>query len=1220
VAPTAPVLAVLVCHDGGTWLPDALSALAELTRRPRWVVAVDTGSTDHTARVLGSSNAVDVVLTLPRDTGFPSAVAATVADADRRWGRPDGRRDPQNSSGDWLWVLHDDCAPEPACLDVLLSVAEVSPTAAVLGPLQLDWDDPRLVVEAGLSTDASGHRQTGIGADELDLGQFATNSEVLAVGSAGSLVRRREWDVLGGFDTDLGLLREDVDLGWRVNATGGLVLCVPSARLRHARALATGARDLDARAADPRFRATDRAHGMRTVLANGSTPAFALGLIRLPVLAVLRAVGFLLLRQGRAAGAELAAARGLLGGRLELLEARRRRSAGRTALPRELRGLLTSRTTRLRNGVRGGLASVVRGRLRDELDFGRLPDWAQRRATSEPEPEAGRADLLVGPGALPAGVLPPRRSGDAGRAGTARTMRRTAGLRRPGESVGVALATPGEAPPTERDVPGAASHPGSEATSDAGEVSSDAVTQVRPTASGTLRPGRVVLVPVTVGRVARELLLAPPLLLVVALTVVSLVVHRARLGLDLAGGRIRTVPGLGELWTTYLAEWHPLAGGTAAPAPAALGVLGVLGGLAAPLGGPPGAVSILLLGALPLAGTTAYLATRPLRVGRVVRALAAGVYALLGTTGAAVAQGRLDGVVVAVLAPAVLAGVVSVLRGAAGAGRRGSWWSTAAGTALALGVVSAFAPLVHVLVLVVVVLGFVLVPAPAGAASRRATALALVVVLPVLVLLPWPLVVVRAPEVLLHGTGSPVGERFVDSLAMVSLDPGGPGSLPVVGLLLVVAAVGGALLAPARAAFPGLAVLVLGIVAAGVVGSVALPPLSGGDARPGWTGPALALAACGALWSLLAQVAAARAEPLGRLLGRRSDRVSSPARRGESELDLGGETVFGRIGTASRAAVSRAGRAASSLVSGVARRAPRRTASDETGRRAQGVAVGVLVVAVAALAVLAVLLGSDGPLTARPRATLEPALARSLAASGAGVVDVAVDTEPLRPDPDATRRAGPVLPRYGDDDLAPVGAAPARLQRDVSALLSRDPATAQAAAGELATGGTSAVILGDATVAARVRAAAGPLVAQAPPTSDGRSVLRIALPVAGAVVLEPPISDDATDAKAAPRRPAGITGVPAVPPTVAVRVSAGADRRLLVLAAERESGWNANVAGGPAPILPAWGHLVGVGLPPGGGPVVIDRNGTLRGLLLLLQLALVLFTALSALPSRTRLQ
>ena len=77
---------------------------------------------------------------------------------------------------------------------------------------------------------------------------------------------------------------------------------------------------------------------------------------------------------------------------------------------------------------------------------------------------------------------------------------------------------------------------------------------------------------------------------------------------------------------------------------------------------------------------------------------------------------------------------------------------------------------------------------------------------------------------------------------------------------------------------------------------------------------------------------------------------------------------------------------------------------------------------------------------------------------------------------------------------------------------------------------------------------------------------------------------------------------------------------MLVVAAERESGWSATVGGAPARIVPAWGHLVGVPIPASGGPVVVDRDDTLRTLLLLLQLALVLFTAVSALPSRSRLE
>ncbi|GAA4757012.1 glycosyltransferase family 2 protein [Actinomycetospora chibensis] len=1194
MAGTSPVLAVLVCHDGEFWLPTALDSLARLTRRPRWVIAVDTGSTDGTSGLLAASNQVDVVLRMPRDTGFAEAVHTAVDDADRRWGRNAEGAGP-SGSGDWLWVLHDDAAPAPDCLEVLLSVADASPSAAVLGPLCLDWDEPRLVVEAGVSIDASGSRQTGIGADELDMGQFATNSEVLAVGSAGSLMRRREWDGLGGYDTALGLLREDVDYGWRVNRAGGLVLCAPSARLRHARALSARTRPLDTAGVDHRYRATDRAHGIRTFLANCSSPAFVLGLARLPVLAVLRALGLLLVRRARAAGAELAGLSRVLGsgpGIADLADARRRRSTGATALPRELRGLLTSRTTRLRNAVRGGLTSLVRGRLADELSLGRLPEWAERESREDAASDGGDAARrpAVGPGALAVGAALPRSTRST------RSTRRTAGLRRPGESLAVAL--PGPRAPADAAPVGPAPTPAPRAEGRSGAPGQD--WEDPPTAPGE----RVVVVPVTAGRVARELLLAPPLLLVVGLTVVALVTQWSRLGLTLVGGRIAEVPGLRELWSSYLAAWHPAAGGTGAPAPAALAVVGVLGGPVAPLGGPPAAVSLLLLAALPLAGLSAYLATRELRVGRVLRALAGAVYALLGVTAGAVAQGRLDGVVTVVLLPLVLAGVLAVLRGVRVSGRRGSWWSTAAGTALALAVVGAFAPLVYALVLVVVVVGFVLVPSPPRAAGRRAMALAVIVVLPVLLLLPWPTVLLTAPEILLHGTGAPVAERFAGALDILSLDPGGPGTVPWAGLLLVVVAVGGALLAPRRAAVPGLALLLLGVGAAALVGSFALPPLSGGDPRPGWTGPALALAACGALWSLLAQVAAARAEPLGQLLGRRERSGRAPDRRGESELDLGGAGFGGRLSDAAE----RVGASATGLAS----RFRARDRGDDRSERARGVAVPVLALAVVALAVVTVLGGGAGPLAATRPATLAAPLADELARSGAGVVV-------LTRDPDTTRRSGPTLPRYGDDDFAPVGAAPARLQRDVRALLSGDPATAQAGVAELATAGTGAVVLPDEQTARSVRTSAGPLLADAPPASDGRPVARVALPVGGAVLLEPPVSDDATEARAAPRRPAGLTPVPSDLPTVGVRVSPGADRRLLVVAAELESGWTATVGRAPVSVVPAWGHLVGVPVGDAGGPVVVGRDDTARLLLLLLQLALVLFTALSALPSRTRL-
>ena len=455
---------------------------------------------------------------------------------------------------------------------------------------------------------------------------------------------------------------------------------------------------------------------------------------------------------------------------------------------------------------------------------------------------------------------------------------------------------------------------------------------------------------------------------------------------------------------------------------------------------------------------------------------------------------------------------------------------------------------------------------------------------------------------------------------MLSLDPGGPGSLPVIGLVVLLAAVGGALLAPRRSVVPGLAITVLGVVAAGIVGSVALPPLSGGDPRPGWTGPALAFAACGTLWTLLALVAEARVTPLGTLVTGRTGPKHRPAprRRGDSEIDLGPDGVLTRVGGGTRSAATRIGTVLGS------RLRTRRAAEGTGGRRARGAAVPVTAAVALALAVSAVLLASGGPLAARPAPTLDPTLAAKLAGAGATVADVGLtpltDGPGYALDADRTRRTGPDLPRYGDDDLAPVGAAPARLTRDVTALLSGDPATVQAGAAELATAGTGG------------RRAARPGGRRPCPGGRVAAALRRAADQRRA----PGPDDRSPGCRGGHPRAAGLRrrhrrqGRPAarVGDHPAARDAADGGRADL-LRARTGGSWSSprsgsragppRSAGRPPRSCPAWGHLVGVAVPSAGGPVVVARDDTLRSLLLLGELALVLFTALSALPSRRRL-
>ena len=141
--------------------------------------------------------------------------------------------DPGLPGIEWIWLLHDDCEPAPETLERLLRAASRDRSVVVLGPKVLDGQDRRTLREVGVSIDRAGRRVTGIEPGEIDQGQHDHNRAVIAVGSAGMLVRRDVWDQLGGFDPRLRLFRDDVDFCWRVQAAGYRVQVVTDAVLYH---------------------------------------------------------------------------------------------------------------------------------------------------------------------------------------------------------------------------------------------------------------------------------------------------------------------------------------------------------------------------------------------------------------------------------------------------------------------------------------------------------------------------------------------------------------------------------------------------------------------------------------------------------------------------------------------------------------------------------------------------------------------------------------------------------------------------------------------------------------------------------------------------------------------------------------------------------------------------------------------------------------------------
>lgn len=302
---------LLVSHDGARWLPAVIEGLRSQTATPGRILAVDTGSKDESAALLEA--AFDEVLRAPSSTTFPQAVRLGL---DRL---VDG------AGHEWVWILHDDANPEPGALAALLQAADDDPDADVLGPKLREWPSLRRLLELGVTISGTGRRETGLERGEYDQGQHDDVRTVLAVNTAGMLVRRSVLEELGGFDVQLPIFGNDVDFGWRAAAAGHRTLIVPQAVVFHAEAAHRGIRRTPLTGRHTHYQ--ERRAALYTLLVNSSARRLPFQLVRLALGTILRMIGFLLVRSVGEALDELAALVSLYSSPREILGARRERRA-----------------------------------------------------------------------------------------------------------------------------------------------------------------------------------------------------------------------------------------------------------------------------------------------------------------------------------------------------------------------------------------------------------------------------------------------------------------------------------------------------------------------------------------------------------------------------------------------------------------------------------------------------------------------------------------------------------------------------------------------------------------------------------------------------------------------------------------------------------------------------------------------------------------------------
>ncbi|WML80737.1 glycosyltransferase [Streptomyces sp. VNUA74] len=742
--PRHVVTAVLVAHDGARWLPDALAGLLGQERPVQYAVAADTGSADDSARLVGEALGGDRVLHLARRTGFGQAVEEATRTvpvltpddlpylkrpsgwdpATRTW-RDDAYDLPELPHGEpvqWLWLLHDDCAPEPDALAQLLRVVDTEyelgrEDVAAVGPKLRGWYDRRQLLEVGVSIANSGRRWTGLDRREQDQGQHDHVRPVLSVSTAGMLIRRDVFERLGGFDRRLPLMRDDVDLCWRAHAAGLRVLIAPEAVVRHAEAASRERRAVDCAGrttASPHK--VDKAGAVHTLLANVRTAALPWVLLRIVLGTLLRTLAYLV---GKVPGQALDEIRGLLSVLLRperIVAARRER--GRPQVEKdELRPLFPPPGATIRVTVEQVAGNLV--------------------GSTEAETAAG-----------------------AGRHGG-----------------------------------GIESGPGGD---DADFLEIEQFARLK--------------------RIARK----PGPVLFLILLLASLAACRALLtGGALAGGALLPAPAdAGELWSRYADAWHTVGAGGTASAPPYLAILAALSSLL--FGSTGTAVTLLLAGSVPLAGATAYFASRPLVMSRLLRAWAAVAYAFLPAATGALAGGRVGTAVLAVLLPLIARAGVAAAGLKSTSGARGSWRATWA-YALLLTVTTAFTPVVWPIALVLGLGVLALRRAEITAYGLRFLAQ---LGTPLLLLAPWSLSLL--PFGFFDEAGLEYGSSAASALDLLGASPGGPGTVGGLVLIGIVLAALAALLRSERqpAVRAAWAVALVGLVFAAL------------SNRSAWAGPA----------------------------------------------------------------------------------------------------------------------------------------------------------------------------------------------------------------------------------------------------------------------------------------------------------------------------------------------------------------------------------------------
>lgn len=338
------VLVLLVATDGAKWIPEVLSGLRAQQHRPIDILAIDNASSDGSGDLLVQALGARRVVTLERRVGYGRALAVALKVASDRDARADA-----------FLLMHDDASLESGALDAMLEAMR-GDGIGIVGAKLLEWSDPTLLQDVGMTTDRYGRGVQTVERGELDSGQYEGVREVLYATSAAILIHRSVVETVGLFDLRYVALRDDLDLCWRARLAGIRTVVTMEASARHASA---GIRALRASPISRRSRYFADRNLIATLIKNYSWPRLVVALPATIVISLLNAILFFFSGRRSAAVQVLEAVQWNAVHLPSTLRARHRAQHGRRVRDAEIIELMHRGATRLRAQLERAVDLVV---------------------------------------------------------------------------------------------------------------------------------------------------------------------------------------------------------------------------------------------------------------------------------------------------------------------------------------------------------------------------------------------------------------------------------------------------------------------------------------------------------------------------------------------------------------------------------------------------------------------------------------------------------------------------------------------------------------------------------------------------------------------------------------------------------------------------------------------------------------------------------------------